>query len=267
METVVSLVALSASTPAQGCLTSLGDISVTTRVTGYRKVRWYTHELLGFGDLDLPPTTLVTRGFWITLEEETVRRLETEGLWSNAENDYGPHWQATRNQVRARDGYRCQVCGSLEIGRPHHVHHKVPFRSFTSADQANRVENLVTLCAPCHRRVELNVRIRSGLGGLAYTLGHLAPIFLMCDQADLGVHSDPVSPLGAGRPAVVLYDLVPAGIGLAERLYEIHPEVIGRASALVSACACTEGCPSCVGPAGENGVGGRRETLALIQAL
>jgi DEAD/DEAH box helicase domain-containing protein len=267
METKVDLISLTAEEPAPGCQKKLGDLKVTTRVTGFRKVRWYTHELLGFGELDLPPSELVTQGFWITLLEDTVRRLEEAGLWTNTENNYGPDWSRIRGEVRARDGYRCQVCGALEIGRSHHVHHKVPFRSFTSREEANRRENLVTLCADCHRKVELNVRIRSGLGGLSYTLGHLAPIFLMCDQADLGIHSDPQSPLGDGRPVVVLYDMVPAGIGLCEHLFELHAEVLAHAGEQVEACGCSDGCPSCVGPGGENGLGGKRETLALINAL
>lgn len=267
VDTAVSLIESTASDVAPGCLKNLGEIKVTTRVTGFRQVRWYTRELLGFGILDLPPTDLITQGFWITISDETVARLDAEGLWTNTENDYGPAWQEIRIQVRARDGYRCQVCGSLEIGRPHHVHHKVPFRTFASALEANRLENLITLCPVCHRKVELNVRIRSGLGGLAYTLGHLAPIFLMCDQADLGVHADPQAPLAGAKPAVVLYDMVPAGIGLCERLFQLHDELLARAGELVSSCACADGCPSCVGPGGENGLGGKRETYALIQAL
>ena len=89
----------------------------------------------------------------------------------------------------------------------------------------------------------------------------------MCDQADLGVHADPQSTLGEGKPVIVLYDMVPAGIGLSERLFELHGEVLARAENLVSACECNDGCPSCVGPGGENGQGGKRETLALIRAL
>nr|MBC8446280.1 hypothetical protein [Chloroflexota bacterium] len=36
---------------------------------------------------------------------------------------------------------------------------------------------------------------------------------------------------------------------------------------LVAACECTDGCPSCVGPAGEGGAGGKEETLAILEAL
>jgi DEAD/DEAH box helicase domain-containing protein len=115
--------------------------------------------------------------------------------------------------------------------------------------------------------VETSVRVRSGLAGLAFVLGHLAPFYLMCDQGDLGVHSDPSSPLAEGGPAVVLYDQIPAGIGFSQRLYEIHEELVRQAYELVSGCACEDGCPSCVGPGGEGGSGGKRETLAILEVL
>jgi DEAD/DEAH box helicase domain-containing protein len=109
--------------------------------------------------------------------------------------------------------------------------------------------------------------MRSGLSGMATALGHLAPLFLMCDPHDLGVHADPLSPLALGQPMVVIYDQVPAGIGLAERLFELHAELVGQALELVTQCECAEGCPSCVGPAGEAGAGGKRETAAILEAL
>ena len=143
----------------------------------------------------------------------------------------------------------------------------VPFRRFSSFIEANQLANLITLCPNCHHRAESVVRIRSGLGGLAYVFTHLAPLFLMCDRSDLGVHADPQSPLSEGKPAVILYDQAPGGIGLCERLFEVHDDLVRRCLELVSACACTDGCPSCTGPGGESGVGGKEETLAILKAL
>jgi hypothetical protein len=40
-----------------------------------------------------------------------------------------------------------------------------------------------------------------------------------------------------------------------------------RAWDLVRTCPCDEGCPACVGPAGENAAGGKPETLAILEAL
>jgi len=267
LETTVGLLDKFDEVEVRGATKAHGEIAVTTQVTGFRKVKWFTQEQLGLGEVSLPPTELVTTGYWVALAEETVARLRDEGLWTSDPNNYGPNWLAQRDQARARDGYRCQACGVLEDGVSHHVHHKTPFRTFASYQQANQLSNLVTLCPRCHHRAELAVRMRSGLAGLSFALGHLAPLFLMCDARDLGVHSDPKSPLADGQPAVVIYDQVPAGIGFSQRLFELHDELMARAYELVAACECADGCPSCVGPAGEGGVGGKRETLAIVGAL
>jgi len=244
-----------------------GELQVTTQVTGFRKRRWYTHENLGEEPLDLPPTDLQTTGYWLSLSEETVTHLREAGAWTNDPNDYGPNWGKIRDQVRARDGYKCQVCGTSETTRQHDVHHKIPFRAFTSREEANRLENLTTLCPSCHKKVEENVRMRSGLAGLAYVLGNLAPLSLMCDAGDLGTHIEPVENPTFGGPTVVLYDMVPAGIGFSQKLFEMHDELMTRALELVSECACADGCPSCVGPGGENGYGGKQEALEILKLL
>jgi DEAD/DEAH box helicase domain-containing protein len=251
----------------EGTTKSWGELQVTTQVTGFRKRRWYTHENLGEEPLDLPPSDLQTTGYWLSLSEETVTRLRETGAWSNDPNNYGPEWARIRERVRARDGYKCQVCGAPESTRQHDVHHKTPFRAFTSMAEANRPENLTTLCASCHHKVEQNVRMRSGLAGLAYVLGNLAPLFLMCDTGDLGSHIEPIENETFGGPTVVLYDLVPAGIGFSQKLFELHDDLIARALELVRECACTDGCPSCVGPGGENGYGGKEEALAILKEL
>ena len=244
-----------------------GELQVITQVTGFQKRRWYTHENLGQEPLDLPPSELQTTGYWLTLSEETITHLREAGAWSNDPNDYGPDWTKIRERVRTRDGFKCQVCGAPEESRQHDAHHKTPFRAFSSAAEANRLENLATLCPSCHRKVEANVRMRSGLAGLSYALGNLAPLFLMCDSGDLGTHIEPVPSEAFTNPSVVLYDQVPAGIGFSQRLFELHDELMQRALELVEQCECTDGCPSCVGPGGENGYGGKQETIAILKEL
>jgi DEAD/DEAH box helicase domain-containing protein len=253
---------------------SYGEIQVTTQVVGFRKLRWFTYETLGEEALDMPPSELQTTGYWISLSEETLADLRDAGTWSNDPNNYGPDWARIRDRVRARDKYQCQVCGITEAdpsttlrARQHDVHHKIPFRTFKSVEEANRLENLTTLCRVCHRKVEQNVRIRSGLAGLGFVLGNLAPLFLMCDPRDLGTLTDPAWKPAGGLPTVVLYDLVPAGIGFSQKLFEIHDELMRRALELVSECGCEDGCPSCVGPGGENGIGGKLETLEILKHL
>ncbi len=250
-----------------GGIKAYGEVQVTSQVIGFRKIRWHTNETLGVENLNLPPSELATTGYWLSLTDGTVEKLKDGGLWLNTPNDYGPSWPKQRDLARARDRFRCQVCGQPESDKAHHVHHKIPFRMFDSAEQANQLANLITVCNSCHRKIETAVRVRSGLAGLAFTLGNLAPLFLMCDIGDLGIHSDPQSSLAESKPAVILYDLIPGGIGLSERLYDIHADLMMRGKELVEACGCEDGCPSCVGPGGEGGSGGKKETLALLKEL
>jgi DEAD/DEAH box helicase domain-containing protein len=250
-----------------GANKSFGQILVTTKVVGYRKIRWFTHEFLGGGEVDLPPTYLNTVGYWISIDEDTVSTLKDQMLWNADANDYGPQWEEIRQRVLRRDGDGCQVCGRTGFGSVLHVHHIQPFRSFADRETANQLENLITLCPTCHRKAESSVRIRSGMAGLSYVLHNLAPLLIMCDQEDIGVHYDPNATLGGGQPTVVFYDNIPGGLGLSENLYELHHELMMQGYETITACECEDGCPSCVGPVGEEASGGKLETLAILKAL
>lgn len=263
----VSLVEDKEQAPVAAGSKHFGELNITEEVYGYLKMQWSGAEMPGGGELDLPPLQINTYGYWIEIGEQAVERLRERGLWSNDANEYGPDWPAIRDAVRARDGHACQVCGLPENGRPHDVHHKAPFRSFASRQEANRLDNLITLCPACHRKAETIVRIRSGLAGLSYVLQNLAPLFLMCDPRDLGVHSDPKADFAAGRPAVVVFDQMGDALGFSRKLFELHSELMNSSYHLVSECPCEDGCPSCVGPGGEQGKGSKPETLALLEEL
>lgn len=66
----------------------------------------------------------------------------------------GPGWVKIRTAIRERDGYRCRRCGKPESenGRALPVDHIIPWRTFATAAEANRPENLVALCDTCHGR-------------------------------------------------------------------------------------------------------------------
>jgi DEAD/DEAH box helicase domain-containing protein len=245
----------------------LGEILVTSRVTGFQKIQLGSREVLGIEPLDLPSTELRTIAYWLSLSMELVNELRKNNLWKNDQNNYGSNWNDIRVSVRKRDRYICQICGMEESDQEHHVHHKIPFRAFNDLQKANQLDNLITLCPNCHHRAEQAVRIRSGLAGLGYVISHLAPMILMCDEKDLGAFSDPKAKFADMQPSVIIYDQFPGGIGLSESLFDHDTDLILNAKELIEQCPCTDGCPSCVGPAGENGVGGKEPTLAILRLL
>ncbi len=109
--------------------------------------------------------------------------------------------------------------------------------------------------------------MRSGLSGLAYVLGNLAPLFLMCDAGDLGTHVEPVENRNFGQPRSCCMMPSRPGSGSARSSLRCTMRLMARALELVSDCPCTDGCPSCVGPGGENGYGGKQEALEILKQL
>ena len=103
------------------------------------------------------------------------------------------------------------------------------------------------------------------LVGLSHALAHVAALFLMCDPRDLGRTYEVHSP-HTGWPTVFLYDSVPGGVGLAERLFRLHPQVLEAARDLIASCPCESGCPSCVGPVLEVGSTGKARALEILDA-
>lgn len=244
-----------------------GDITVTTQVVGFKRLNWITNEVMDIQDILMPPETLRTTAYWLIPSDDSLDVLRDHGLWKNDPNEYGPTWNAIRKLVKRRDQNTCQNCSAVEQTIPFHVHHKIPFRNFQTPEQANQMNNLITLCPSCHQKAEESIKMRSGMAGLGYVLHHLVPLHLMCDISDLDSATDMNSPLAENRAAIVIYELIPAGIGLTEQLFENHEVLMREAFELVSECGCKDGCPSCVGPAGENGIGGKKETLALLALL
>lgn len=254
-------------------LRAYGEIIVVTKATGFRKIKRYTHETLGFGDITLPETELDTDGYWLIFGESLTEKLVQAGILVMP-NNYGPNWQAQRKKVLTRDGYQCRNCGTeARPGNGLHVHHLRPFREFGYVPgeneayvRANDLENLITLCPSCHRRAEAGQQTRSALGGLAYVLGNLAPLFLMCDPRDIQVSAESRNPL-TQAPTIVIYERIAAGVGFSERLYELHDQLLASAGELVSDCRCRLGCPACVGPPGEIGPDTKQVTQKLLTFL
>ncbi|MBE3554024.1 MAG: DEAD/DEAH box helicase [Thermicanus sp.] len=108
--------------------------------------------------------------------------------------------------------------------------------------------------------------LQYALLGLANVMVHLAPLYLMCDPKDIHVVPQ-VRAIHNKKPTLFFYDRYPGGIGLSERLFDLHGELLRQAKDLISSCGCLSGCPACVGPIEEVGLRGKEHTLRLLQEL
>jgi DEAD/DEAH box helicase domain-containing protein len=112
------------------------------------------------------------------------------------------------------------------------------------------------------RRDELDV----ALLGAGRAIQTIAAVLLMVDPRDLGLVTQVRSP-HAEEPTIYLYEAVPGGIGLSERLWQRHEELLAGAAELIAACGCDGGCPACTGPRLEPDVDARRLALRLLAEL
>ena len=70
---------------------------------------------------------------------------------------YIGEWREQRRQALQRDGRLCVLCGSDDRVNVHHI---IPHRY----SQSHALDNLATLCRPCHSREELKVNRGSAEG-------------------------------------------------------------------------------------------------------
>jgi DEAD/DEAH box helicase domain-containing protein len=52
-----------------------GEVSVVEKVVGYKKIKFYTHENAGYGDVRLPEMQMHTTAFWLTVPEELCQQI------------------------------------------------------------------------------------------------------------------------------------------------------------------------------------------------
>ena len=159
-----------------------GEVLVSSIVTLFKKIRFDTHENLGWGPVTLPELEMQTTACWWTLPEELGGEFEKEPL-------------------------------------------------------------------------------KNAMVGLAHLIRHIAPMHLMCAPQDISVVYH-VKDVYTGKPTIYLYDSVPGGVGLSDRVYEMDRELLLRARELLLGCKCVDGCPGCVGAAAGHGA-----KFTLIQIL
>ncbi|TYT61767.1 HNH endonuclease [Natrialba swarupiae] len=119
-------------------------------------------ETVDFDDVDLEDVLDAP----VTVE----RNQAPTGLVRQSTQDYPPDWNRRRRRVYARDDHQCQNCrrrggpyGDVEL----HAHHIVP----KSRGGVHRLENLITLCEPCHDAVHS----RNGVAPTAITEAEAEP--------------------------------------------------------------------------------------------
>jgi DEAD/DEAH box helicase domain-containing protein len=164
-----------------------GEVMVAWHVTLFKKIKFHTHENVGWGPVNLPEQQMHTAATWLVLPEAACARFDRDTL----------------------DG---------------------------------------------------------ALIGLARLTRNTAPLLLMCDSRDLGVQAQAQSPF-TGQPTLYLYDAVPGGVGLSDRLHELWSDLLVVSRDLVRDCPCLEGCPGCVGPPAEVGVRGKATAIQLLTEL
>jgi DEAD/DEAH box helicase domain-containing protein len=57
----------SSSARLQPCVRTHGEVHVVSRVVGFKKIKFYTNENIGSGDLDLPEQQMHTTAYWLTV--------------------------------------------------------------------------------------------------------------------------------------------------------------------------------------------------------
>ncbi len=126
---------------------------------------------------------------------------------------------------------------------------------------------------------------QSGIFGLLHAMASIATLLLMCDRSDLGTavgerppsagsvvewqefSSSPENEKEFFRPNLYIYDAYPGGIGFSEPLYSMHDLLVARTRELIQGCPCESGCPSCVGPAGDNSEHAKGVALTILSRL
>ena len=64
-----------ASEPAR----SHGEVRVVSRVVGFKKIKFYTNENIGSGELDLPEQQMHTSSYWLTIPSQVMQALPYGG--------------------------------------------------------------------------------------------------------------------------------------------------------------------------------------------
>ena len=91
-------------------------------------------------------------------------------------------------------------------------------------------------------------------------------MFCLSDPRDIGAEGQVRCPHN-GRPTLFLYDAIPGGVGLAEKLFEVREALLESCLAQLASCACEDGCPGCVGAQAERGSRAKKAARMMLEQV
>lgn len=98
----------------------------------------------------------------------------------------------------------------------------------------------------CRRRLEEDfVHFMGAIHACEHTAIGMLPLLVMADRNDFGGISIPLHPQ-TGLACVFIYDGLPGGAGLTRQAFGQARELLEVCAAVIEACPCEDGCPSCV---------------------
>jgi DEAD/DEAH box helicase domain-containing protein len=206
---------------------SHGDVLVRSQVVGFKKIKFFTNENIGDGKLELPENEMHTTSYWITLERPLLESLP----FSISERQSGMFGLLHALESVATLLLMCdrRDLGTATGENPPSPHESVILSLPTQAGEATE---------------------RSGSAGKELNLPSLGP------------HESEFF-----EPNLYLYDAYPGGIGFSEPLFRAHDLLVEKTRELISSCECEQGCPSCVGPAGDLAPRAKEAALAILDRL
>ena len=202
-----------------------GEVSIAEKVVGYKKIKFYTHENAGYGEVRLPEMEMHTTAFWVTLPERTFAAVAA-----------GP--SAAIDALRGI-GAALEIVATIAM-------------MCDPRDLGTALGNLV-------RVSPISPMLVGGTGAAPPPTPPAEPCRAQWNGAlavAAGGHSRGKAP--PYSPTLFLHEHVPGGTGLAERIWQQRDMLFARVLRMIEKCPCAAGCPSCVGP-GELS----RKTVAL----
>ena len=68
-------IAANGTDPGARCQCAYGEVHVASRVVGFKKIKFYTNENVGSGELDLPEQQMHTTAYWLTIGRDIMGAL------------------------------------------------------------------------------------------------------------------------------------------------------------------------------------------------